>query len=218
MTTITTIYQPCYYPKLHYFSRINHSDKFIILDDVEFSRRSRQHRAEINFEKKKWMTIPVKHKGSKTLIKEAEIDNAQKWQTEHYNTLKHKYGESCEVLEPYYTNTLEDGTQFLASFTGDILRYIIAELNIDVDIYYSSQIECHNSGNPSEYLAKLTTAVSGDIYHLGRSAYSKYIEEREFRERNIDLRIQDWTPMWPDGNVCILDVLFNSSEPSNFIS
>jgi hypothetical protein len=170
MTTITTIYQPCYYPKLHYFSRINYSDKFIILDDVEFSRRSRQHRAEINFEQKKWMTIPVKHTGSKTLILEAEIDNAQKWQTNHIKTLQHKYGESYKLLEPFYTNVMQQETPFLGSFTSDILKHIIAKLNIDVDIYYSSQINCSNSGSPSEYLAKLTAAVSGDTYYLGSSA------------------------------------------------
>lgn len=52
------IMQPYYYPYAGYFRLFASADLFVILDDVQFNRRGRVHRCEVN---KKWFaTLPIK--------------------------------------------------------------------------------------------------------------------------------------------------------------
>lgn len=217
MTVRTVIYQPCYYPKLHYLSRINNADEFIIFDDVEFSRRSRQHRAEINFGDKRWLTIPIQHAGSDIQINEALIDNSQRWQDKHIGTLQHKYGGGVGLFEPYYEETRALDDPRLADFTIDILLELLNQFEVDTTIHRSSEMPISHPGDPSEYLAALTEYVSGTVYVCGQRAYNEYLDDSAFEKRDIEIEIQNWEPEWPDGNVCSLDVLYNSDDPARFI-
>ena len=217
MTTNTVIYQPCYYPKLHYLARINSADEFIIFDDVEFSRRSRQHRAEINFGDKQWLTIPVQHTGSKIKINQARIDNSQRWQDKHLGTLRHKYGGDISSFKPYYNRIKSSDDPYLSEFTSGILLELLDQFNIETTVHRSSEIPISHPGDPSEYLSRLTEYVSGTNYICGQNVYDEYLCDSAFHSRNITVEIQDWTPKWPDGNVCSLDVLFNADYPEEFI-
>jgi len=217
MTSNAVIYQPCYYPKLHYLARINDADEFIIFDDVEFSRRSRQHRAEINFGDKRWLTIPVQRTGSKVKINEAHIDNSQRWQDKHIGTLKHKYGDDTSLFEPYYDITRSSDEPSLSEFTINTLLELLDQFDIKTTVHRSSEMPVSHPGDPSEYLSKLTKYVSGTNYICGQSVYNEYLDNNAFHSKDITIEIQDWTPKWPDGNVCSLDVLFNSDHPEEFI-
>jgi len=217
MANRTVIYQPCYYPKIHYLSRINNADEFIIFDDVEFSRRSRQHRAEINFGNKRWLTIPIQHTGSNTTINDALIDNSQRWQDKHVGTLKHKYGSDTALFETHYAETEESNNPYLSEFTISILLELLEQFNVNTSIHRSSELPVSHPGDPSEYLAQLTEYVSGDVYVCGQSVYDGYLEEQPFSSRDIEVSVQDWTPNWPEGNVCSLDVLFNADNPEEII-
>lgn len=106
MVTTVAAYQPRYFPRLHYLARAQQADVFIIYDDVEFSRRSRQHRAAISVGESDWLTIPVEHSGKKTRICDATIDMSTPWMSEHIETLVHKYGSRAYALEPFYESLL----------------------------------------------------------------------------------------------------------------
>lgn len=215
MSCRTVIYQPCYFPKLHYLARIHTADEFIILDDVEFSRRSRQHRAEINFNDRRWLTIPVQRTGTGTLINEAMIDNSKRWQEKHMGTLRHKYGGDASLFQSYYDETAE--ISLLVELTTATLLELLEQFNIDVSIRRSSALPVSHPGSPSEYLARLTQYVSGDIYICGQSVYNGYLNIAAFESKGIEIAIQDWTPEWSEGNVCSLDILFNADNPEEFV-
>ncbi|WP_277552386.1 WbqC family protein [Halobaculum limi] len=106
MVTTVTAYQPRYFPRLHYLARAQQADVFIIYDDVEFSRRSRQHRAAISVGESDWLTIPVEHSGTKTRICDATIDMSTPWMSEHIETLVHKYGPRAYAFEPFFESLL----------------------------------------------------------------------------------------------------------------
>lgn len=217
MSPSVVIYQPCYYPKLHYLARINSADVFVVFDDVEFSRRSRQHRCEIDFGSNRWLTIPVKHDGDRTLIKDARIDNSARWHTEHLETLVHKYGSDARRFEPYYNAVADDEYPHLVDVTVPTLRELLDALEVNVELYRSSRMDATHSGDATTYLADLVEEVDGDEYICGRRAYENYLVESEFERRDIDVEIQDWEPTWKDGNVCALDLIFGVEEPANFI-
>lgn len=69
--------QPTYLPWIGYFKMMQLSDLFILLDDVQFDKRSFQQRNQILVNKrKKFLTVPVLSKGKfDQNIKDVEINN-----------------------------------------------------------------------------------------------------------------------------------------------
>ena len=60
---ISSIMQPTFLPWLGYFQLINSVDKFVFLDDVQYSKGSWHNRNQILLSgKKQWITIPIKKK------------------------------------------------------------------------------------------------------------------------------------------------------------
>ena len=70
--TIISIHQPVYLPWLGFFEKIISSEKFVLLDDVQYEKNGFQNRNKIRTsDGDMWLTIPVKTK-SKTLLKNVE--------------------------------------------------------------------------------------------------------------------------------------------------
>jgi len=217
MTGTATVWQPLYFPKLHYLARLAKSDVFVIFDDAEFSRSSRQHRTQIDFQNKTWLTIPIKRSTATVSLDNARIDMSQDWVAQHLGTLQAKYGEDARTMfEEYYTDLNEAST--IIDITVPTLKRVIQEFDIDVDTYNSSELDIpYDKGNPSVYNARLANHFDCDVYYCGQNAYEGYLDPDPFKKRDIHIRIQDWTPTWADGNVCALDVLFNSVNPPDYI-
>lgn len=216
MTVSIAVYQPRYYPRLHYLARAEMVEKFVLYDDVEFSRQSPQHRARIDFGGKTWLTVPVKHTGNDTLICNAEIDMDQRWRSTHTNTLMAKYGGNAAAeFEPFY-EALDD-TARLVDLTIPILYDLFDRFEVDTEIVQSSALSYERTEDPSENLARLVSDLCGDEYVSGGRGYENYLDEEPFKTRDIGVRVQDWTPTWADGNVCALDVLFEGENPPEYI-
>ncbi|QLG47414.1 WbqC family protein [Natrinema halophilum] len=354
MSETVAVYQPHYYPRLHYLARAQQADIFVIYDDVEFSRRSRHHRANIDYYDKEWLTIPIAHNGQNTLITDARIDMSVPWPARHLQTLVGKYGAEANDLAPFYRRlclsvidpeTLRDNTDRIRKLTTDpdvgslidewvrvdrtwrrrleenevahlraekerlneriserkqtnpdadiddlladaseiddrletataacrdakvernrtlvelsesigqnrdidrlplyelwnldgvdperwlsdvtladitvpLVEELLERFGVTSTIVRSSELNLDHPGNPSDYLALLTDHFDGDAYLSGEVGYENYLEEKPFDERGIDVLIQDWTPSWEDGNVCALDVLYNTDNPGRYV-
>ena len=78
--TKVAIMQPCFLPYPGYFQLMNEADKFVILDNVQFSKQSGQQRNKVIIDDKEtWLTLPVKQKLGQ-LIKAVKIaDCAKVW-------------------------------------------------------------------------------------------------------------------------------------------
>ena len=71
---------------------MNYVDEFILLDDVQYTKRDWRNRNIIMTNLgAKWLTIPVKTKDKYLqLIREVKIDG-NAWQGIHFETLRHQY-------------------------------------------------------------------------------------------------------------------------------
>ena len=92
------IVQSNYIPWKGYFDLIAASDEFILLDDVQYTRRDWRNRNKIKTSTGvQWLTIPVEVKGkyhqrvSDVLVSDAD------WARSHWRTLAHCYGKA-----PYF--------------------------------------------------------------------------------------------------------------------
>ena len=86
------IVQSSYIPWKGYFDLIRASDEFILLDDVQFTKRDWRSRNQIKTQHGlAWLTIPVRTKGRyHQLIQEAEISDPH-WGEAHWATLRANY-------------------------------------------------------------------------------------------------------------------------------
>ena len=94
---IVAIHQPNFIPWLGYFSKINQSDKFIILDTVDLqigNANSITNRTRIKTQQGElWLTIPIKKSESK-LIHSIQMDNKQPWQKKILKSIQMAYSKA----------------------------------------------------------------------------------------------------------------------------
>lgn len=131
MSRTVAAYQPHYFPRLHYLARAQQADVFVVYDDVEFSRRSRQHRAPIDYFDRDWLTVPVRHTGPDVRIDEARIDMSAPWPVEHLETLRGKYGSTAaNEWRPFYERLCVRpvGIETLEEHRDELARRVGAEL------------------------------------------------------------------------------------------
>ncbi len=102
------IYQPRYFPQLHYFNRALDSDVFVILDNAQYTK-ALVHVSEKGKERYKsfqsdtiiklsngiyYLTVPVKHNGLQPIC-DTEVDYSSNWPNSHIGTIASAYGKSA---------------------------------------------------------------------------------------------------------------------------
>ena len=77
-----SIMQPHFLPWIGYFNLIAQSEKFIFLDDAQFSKNNWHNRNRIlNNNLPLWISVPIKSGNLKKKINETEIVSDDRWKT-----------------------------------------------------------------------------------------------------------------------------------------
>ncbi len=217
------IMQPTYLPWAGYFALMDSVDRFVFLDDVEFSKQSWQQRNRIKGSAGElWLTIPVKDKDKRQLIKDVLIDNTQDWQKKHLLSIKANYSRSSFFdkyigpLEKIYSGKFDR----LCDFNMKIITWAKKELGIKTTIKISSELGLGNA-DKVERLITICKAMKCDEY-ISPQGSREYIEENNlFPKENIKLAYQEFTH--PKYNqlfgefmpfLGVIDLLFNMGEES----
>jgi len=124
------INQPYFFPYLGFFSLIKHTDKFILLDIVQFVHQSWMRRNRILKQGKSWdyIHLPVQKCSRDTLIKDVLIDNRQSWKKDILNQL-HFYRKTA----PNYLAVTRLLNDLLENEFTDIVTFNKASLEIICD-------------------------------------------------------------------------------------
>ena len=192
--TVVSIHQPNFLPWLGFFHKLAHSDVFILLDTVDFSRGSRTNRVQVlAADTPSWLTVPVRRpEHGEPRIVDARIDDSRPWRRKALRTLEINYGprrgfrETFALLEP----VLSERTDRLAALNEAGIRRIAAALSLDAGkLVRASDLSA--AGSSSELLASLVQAVGGDVYFSGAGAEG-YLEGEPFARRGIEVRVQEF--------------------------
>ncbi|MCF6465674.1 WbqC family protein [Clostridium sp. Cult2] len=218
---IITAHQPNYIPWLGFFHRMNYVDKFVILDNVQFTKDAFIQRNKIKTSNGELMlTVPVKVK-TDTLIKDVLIDNSQSWQKRHWLSIKYNYNKS--PYWDYLSNELEDiyNKNWIKLFDLNmkIIELIRNKLNINTEIIIASELK-QDFGKKTNLLIALCKHLEADTFFSGAGSKT-YIEQEKFNQNNINLFFQNYNhPIYKQrmGNfishLSILDLLFNCGPKS----
>ena len=220
MAKRVAIIQPNYIPWKGYFDMIANVDEFVLLDDVQYTRRDWRNRNRIKTGTGViWLTIPViAHGNYNARIRDVEIA-ASTWAARHFETISRHYAsaasadEMTPLVQSWYT--LAAGIQRLADVDELFIREVCRFLGIETPIRCSSDL--HPRDGRNERLIDICTKISATTYVSGPSARA-YLDERMFAAAGIAIEFADYSdyPEYPqlyppfDHAVSIIDLLMNT--------
>ena len=104
MSIKCAIMQPHFFPWSGYFNLISNVDKFVFLDDAQYSKSSWQSRNKILINNEcKWITAHTKKSSTKdTKILDKKIENKNNWKKKLIKSIEQNYSK-----HPYFENLME---------------------------------------------------------------------------------------------------------------
>jgi len=217
--------QPNYIPWKGYFDLIAKVDKFVVLDDVQYTKRDWRNRNYVRFKNnKKVLTIPVKTKKkyyqkiNETIIfdKEEFIKTHLRIFEDYYSKSKYFYEIYNFLKKTYYkskTDILSDNT---INITKDIAKY----LGIEAQFKNSSSLKIQNTS--SERILEICKRENISNYLTGKKALS-YLNLKSFQKNNINIYIISYQKQKKYKQIqrdfieklSIVDLLFNCGQSSS---
>lgn len=219
MASLTAaIMQPTYLPWLGYMALMKRVDTFVILDSVQFDKRSWQQRNRIKTANGvQWLTVPVLSKGKREQsIAEVEVDASSGFARKHVAAMTHAYkkcphfdlvaGRLFPVYEREHTRLVDLNLELLS---------VQAELlGVGTPVVRSSSLG--GEGSKADLLVSLCREVGAGRY-VSPPGARVYLEETDAFERaGIELRYHQYEPRQyaqPNGAfepyMSCVDALFN---------
>jgi len=218
---IVAIHQPQYLPWLGYFDKIDRSDAFVFLDNVQFKKNEWQNRNKIKTsENWQWITVPVIHKFGQEIC-EVKINNTVTWGKKHLNTIITNYSKAPFFREhvEFFEKTFARKWQYLADINIHVIQYLTEALGISYKKFVRAS-EYALSEEPTERLTDICKQMKGDAYLSGKDG-ANYLDLDKFEKEGIQVIFQDYKhPQYPQlyGNftpyLSVIDLLFNCGPES----
>jgi hypothetical protein len=219
------IMQPTYLPWAGYFDLMDQVDVFVLLDTVQFDKRSWQQRNRIKGPQGlQMLTVPVKSKGKfHQTIRDVEIAAAD-FANAHLASIAHAYGKApyFGVHRHRFEAAMLTGAASLqlASLTATLIDWLATELGLTTRRVAASGLG--STGKRSELLAAICAEVAASVYVSPAGAGQYLAEERaSFDSRGIEVLIQNYVPqpypqLFPPfaPYASAIDILFNCGPGS----
>lgn len=223
---IVSVHQPHYLPWLGYLDKIDQSDLFVILDNVQFKKREFQNRNRIKTPGGDlWLTVPVVTRGKyEQKTSEVEIDNSTPWREKHLKSLEMNYRKApfyndvMGKIEKFYTGTAHERLMDLCT---DMLKCYMEMMGISTPVRFESELNV--PGVKSERIVNICKALGAGVYLSGSGAKA-YLDEELFEKEGLGLEYQhykhpeygqlhgDFSPY-----MAAVDLLFNHGAASREI-
>lgn len=219
------IMQPTFFPWIGYFALADRVDEFVILDNVQFDKRSWQQRNRIKTPQgPQFLTVPVKSKGkSNQLIKDVEI-----LQEGDRNPLK-KFLSSIEQnyrKSDYFSNYIDDIVTLLGVSHKNLLSLNMAILKwswdvLDIKTPMTKASALAVTGFKDELLVNICKNRGAEVY-LSPPGSKIYLDHSEtFNRAGIEIvyhkyQHPEYTQLHGvfEPYMGILDLILNEGEKS----
>ena len=222
------IMQPYFFPYLGYFSLVKHTDRFILLDTVQFIYHGWIERNRILKPQDGWQYIkaPLLRHKRESLICDIKIRNEEPWQVKilaqlrHYKQLAPHFYEVMQLCESILFTPSDNIASFNASSIQAILKYL--NIHKSVEVFSNLPIIIDKPQAPDEWALNICKAINVSEY-WNPPGGKHFFNPNKYINSNIFLRFHEVTlssynqqrPTFEPG-LSILDVLmFNSIEEVN---
>lgn len=221
--TIISIRQPGYIPYMGFFKKIQSSNVFVYLDDVQYERGDWDNRNKIHTaEGSAWLTVPVLNKFGEKL-NEVKIDNTKNWNSKHRTTIKINY-QNAPFFQKYWEkieHILNSKWEKLIDLNLTLIEFFNFELGIKTKTVRSSELQINSTG--SQRLLEICQKLNADTYLSGPLG-KNYLDEKIFSSASISIVYEKFEhPQYHQmrenfiPNLSIIDLLFNEGAKSKDI-
>lgn len=212
------IVQSNYIPWKGYFDLIRAVDEFIILDDVQYTRRDWRNRNQVKTPTgATWLTIPVDCKGKyEQAIRDVAISEPG-WADAHWKTIRNFYARAAHFnAHRDWLQALYEGSssRSLSEVNHRFITAICGTLGIPTRISWSTDYEL--TPGKTDRLLNLCLQAGATTYLSGPAAQA-YLDVAAFAAAGIQVRFADYSgypeyrQLYPPfrHDVSILDLLLN---------
>ena len=189
---VVSIHQPHYLLWLPYLSKIVHSDSFIVLDDVEFTKNGYQNRNQIKTSQGALvLSVPVKQKLAQTIEQVQVLDDG--WRKKHWSSIRQAYARApfFSTYEAELASFYEEPWPNLVEPVTAMTVWLLQALRLSIPVVRSSSLAVKTSS--SQRLVDLVRKVGGDTYLSGSFALSAYLDPLAFQGSGVALQLFDWS-------------------------
>jgi hypothetical protein len=192
------ISQPTFLPWLGYFNLIASADVFVLLDTVQFEKRSWQSRNRVRTTRGdiQWLSVPVSGQPQSTSIHDIRIaPDPPGWRRKQVKTIEQNLRRApfFEEVEALYRTILgESATHtFLADLNIDFIHAVNRILGIDTRLVRCSELPVN--GKRADLLLDVCRHFGATTY-LSNVGSAVYLEASrlEFAAADMDIIYQNW--------------------------
>jgi len=215
------IVQSNYVPWKGYFDLISSVDEFILLDEVQYTRRDWRNRNKIKTPQgTKWLTIPVQSKGRYHQRIDETLVSEPGWAADHARTIRHAYA-GAPAFDAYWPRLERVYEGIESERLSDVNRAFIAEicdaLEIETKLSWSTDYEAR--GTKTDRLLSLCEQSGAATYVSGPAARD-YFDHDAFSRAGIEVEWFEY-PDYPEyeqihppfeHRVSVLDLILNTGE------
>lgn len=219
---IVSVHQPEFMPWLNFFDKLDRSDIFILLDDVQFRKNYYHNRCNIRSRKEAvLLTVPVKSGPLKRNINETRIVqenwNRKIWKSIVQNYKKAKYFHKYE--EKFYEIFMKTWDN-ISDLNSSLIKLLASLLGIETNIQISSKLSIKKSTDPTERLVDICRFFGAVKYISGKFGIN-YLNLESFQKNGIEVILQDYTyPAYRQvyepfiSGLSVIDLLLNEGDLS----
>lgn len=214
------ILQPGYLPWIGFFDLAAKSDIFVILDCVQFDKRSWRNRNRIRTPKGwQWLTVPVITKGKFTQrMDETRIDNTRSWAHKHLVAIRTHYARAphFKAFLPLFEEALGREWDSLLALDMHFIRTLDDIFELGTNYVMASTLS--PSAKKADLILEICKTVGADHYLNGDMGRS-YLSPEPFEANGITLEFHNYThPIYQqcydgfESHLSAIDLLFNCGK------
>ena len=209
--------QPYFAPYPGFFYKAQISDYFVILDDVQFPRKTTwitRNRFK-NDQGTLWMTIPVRKKGlGMQKISDVRICHTGNWRKKHLRSIQSAYANAPFLLDHVgvMERVLSRRYDRILDLNLEIINYILHYLKIETRMVLMSELAV--SGKGASLIIDICKSLGATQFSVQSSALA-YYDTVQFEAEGIELVSFKkpeyiYPQMWGDfiANLSVLDMMF----------
>ncbi len=218
---IAAIHQPQFIPWLGYFDKMDSSDVFVFLDNVQYKKNEYQNRNRLRTSGGwQWLTVPTRYKFPQK-INEVQVNNSADWRKKHMQSLRTNYGGSLyyDNYIGHFTGVYQSEWELLSQLSIESVILLKELLGIKTEVAIASEMS-GLSDEPNQRLIDICKKVGADTYLAGTDGI-KYMDIDRFSDAGIQVTFQDFNhPVYSqvfDGfeyYMSAVDIIFNCGDKS----
>lgn len=186
--------QPTFLPWQGLFELVLEADRFVFLDDFQFSLQSYQQRNRLFVDRGRvdWYSVPVRKESYRAPLNEARVAAHDRWQQKMLKRIRANYARSpfFPELHPWLESWLVAEHESLAALNTAFIRRACELMGIETELRLSSELP--SGAQRSERVLELIRWHGADTYLSARGSFGYMLEDGIFPAPGIEVVFQDF--------------------------